>query len=354
MLNNNPATAGNALTAAGQRGGGGFDPKCLEILADIMCNLLGGQMHTVGRVTVTRLRAVKRAISERYAQLRLDPANLFVNHRTEIQRHPTFGSWEGHQKAYENQQQSLRNALKDWASAGCGGPGGAAYPTGRGSTYSRVQWIATPVPDRPATAAQAQADSQLERRYTLVFDSDVLPNLTIEQALQALRGRVEKTSRRIDMQSGEHKLVKENRDEHFFTGWWVDRLGGVSMPSLMIWQVPRGWVEGARAAVPAGDADQAARKLAQAENAYYEAREIYVGYKEGIETGAERAVVGAKVVAVGAAVVFVGAGVVVAAGAVAGAGTAAATAAATTTTSECRHRDDGDSSRRNSRSNLGD
>lgn len=309
--------------------GDGFDPECKDILGRILSFLYGGMTHVVGGVRVTGA-PLKRGIIERFTQLLEDSNNLYVKHRTVGESHPQFGSWEGHQQAYEQQQRGLREALNRWR-ARCGGPGGGGGPAGaRSAVEIANHWSTRPVPAQPKKASPIQG--QPIPLYSLVLDGRNSHGLTAEQATTMIRSAAERITRRIDMQSGEQKLIQQNNDEHPIISWISEGLGGASMPPLSIWDHARTMAIAALSATESGDVATAVKRLAMAAKSYERAYRAYATYKDNLFEGAETAVLGAEVTAVAAAVVFVAAGAAVVGAATAAAAATGGTASATTST----------------------
>jgi len=179
----------------------------------------------------------------------------------------------------------------------------------------------------PAPAPAPDTDAQQEQRYNLTLSGDSLSNLTRDQAIAALANHFDWTNNRVDQLSGEHKLLKQNRDDHWLIGSMADLAGGVSMPPLEMWDEPRNQLNAARAALGAKDVQGAANALIQADTAYKSCKDRYIAYKDGTISGAETVKVAAEVTLVACAVVMVAAGGAVIAGAgaagAAGAGGAA-------------------------------
>lgn len=304
------------LPAAGGAGGGGFDPHCLEILGRIMSFLYGGANHTVGTVGVMG-PPIHRGVIERYARLLEDPRDLYVHNRTLAQADPDYGSWEGHQLALEGEQRGLRKALDEWFKD-CGG-GGGVPPEGVKVARTASDWASRPVPDRPRRVAGPEVAP--EQRYTLVLQHAGGSNLTSLQAAAAINEELLWATNRLDQLSGEHDLLRQNREEHYVVGWMADVAGGVDLPPMSIWDEPRAKLAAVRAAVGAKDIGGAMISFAEFEKAIAPARQQFLNYKEGTISGAGAVLLGAEVVAVAAAVVFVVAGGALALGV--GAGTAA-------------------------------
>jgi hypothetical protein len=314
---------------AGGGGPGGFDPDCLNLLGQILSLLYGSAVHTVGSETVTG-PPIKRGLLERYQQLLEDPRNLYLTNRTRAQADPKYGSYEGHQEAFEGQQRSLRDALEQWRTR-CGPPGGGSVPEeSRAVIRTANDWSTRPVPERPRRADEA--GGQLEQRYTIVLGDRTLAQVTGAEALAALADRTRWDEGKLEQMSGEHALLKQNRDEHNVVGWIVDVAGGVTMPELSIWDESRNHLELLRSALSAQDVNRSVSELIAHETAYGQARRTYLSYKEGMEGGAENVVLGLEVVVVACAVTFVVAGGFALAGVGAGASATAGTAGMATTT----------------------
>lgn len=307
-------------------GSGGFDPKCLEILSRILSFLYGGANHDIGTVGVMG-PDIKRGVIERYTQLLEDTRDLYINNRTLAQADPVYGSWEGHQLALEGELRGLRRALDEWR-ASCSGPGGSGSPQEADAVVRTANvWATRPVPDRPRKATPQGGSEPL---YTLTLQHAGGTNLTRDAAAAAINEELRWATNRFDGMSGEHELLKQNREEHNVTGWLADVIGGASMPPLSIWDDARAKLAATRAATAAKDINAAMLSFTAFEQAFATARKQYLAYKDATIGGAETAVIGLEVIAVAAAVVFVVAGIAAVASAASVAAATAGTTAATT------------------------
>jgi hypothetical protein len=317
-------------TAPAAGGGGPFDPACMEILGRIMSFLYGGATHTIGGTAVTG-PALHRGVMERYVQLLEDSKDLYTNHRGIGEAHPQYGSWEGHQRALQGQQRGLRNALDEWRTRNCGGSNGGGGVPADAQRQVRIasDWATRVVPDRPRKASEATGQPAV-RRYTLTTTNHgTLTNQTEDQAVSTLQSQSQWDSNKLDQLSGEHDLIRQNREEHSVVGWMADTVGRVSLPPMSIWDNARKALEEERTAVKARRIEDAMNATIRFHKEYDAAKAKYLTYKEGTLGGAEAVKVGAEVVAIAAAVVVVVAGAALVAAAVvpaaaAGAGTTVA------------------------------
>ena len=194
---------------------------------------------------------------------------------------------------------------------------------------------------RPAPRASVQRDGPPDAgRAPAPGDQPTVPvvsietsegsfqNLSIPTAVGKLREAIESSSRRLSQLQGEHVLLKQNRDDHWFIGGIVDVVGGATMPDLSIWTPVGDALEGARNAADFNDPVAATAALKRAQDSFEAARTAYQAYKEAMEGGAESTIAGLKVVVKVCEITFVVAATVATGGAAAGAEAAGAGAEA--------------------------
>jgi hypothetical protein len=149
-------------------------------------------------------------------------------------------------------------------------------------------------------------------------------NLSIPAAVAKLREAIDSSSRRLSQLQGEHVLLKQNRDDHWFIGGIVDVVGGATMPDLSIWAPVGDALESARNAADFNDPVAATAALKRGQDSFETARTTYQAYKEAMEGGAESTIEGLKVVVKVCEITFVVAATVATGGAAAGAEAAGA------------------------------
>ena len=143
--------------------------------------------------------------------------------------------------------------------------------------------------------------------------------LILPDALRVLRRFADRISAHLEGGYEGHRYLQEIHDDQFIVAGISDLFGGRSIPSLMIWVVPRARLQQARTTIAQGDVARATTQLQQAANETRDAERRVYEYREGTIAGAERAIFALEVVEVAGAVaatvatggtagVFVGAG----------------------------------------------
>jgi hypothetical protein len=141
---------------------GGPNPNCLRVLGEILSFLFGGLTHTIDGVTLNGVN-LHRGLIERWQDLNNDPRNLYQNHRTRAQAHPQYGSWEGHQDQYRDQQRGLRDRIRQWVRNNCDDPNNSGgLPQGwRNVITNARRWVTNAPPSQPSTFVQQPPEPSL-------------------------------------------------------------------------------------------------------------------------------------------------------------------------------------------------
>ncbi|MGQ9677141.1 MAG: eCIS core domain-containing protein [Chloroflexota bacterium] len=182
----------------------------------------------------------------------------------------------------------------------------------------------TPLGEAPSTEAAAAV---AEERYNLTIGNDVLENVTRAQAIRVLRRHYQRIEGWTEAEAGSHKRLKDICAEQWIVASIADNLGGVVMPGLEIWNLPRSLLTAAKSDLDAGDVKKSVDSISKAEEAYVACHRIFYHYKEGHISGAETAVTALKVTAIaGAVAATVATGGIAAGGAAPTLGIAAGTA----------------------------
>lgn len=185
---------------------------------------------------------------------------------------------------------------------------------------------APPAPSGEAPTTEAAA-AVAEERYNLTIGKDVLENVTKAQAITVLRRHYQRIEGWTEAEAGSHKRLKDICAEQWIVASIADNLGGVVMPGLEIWNLPRSLLAAAKSDLDAGDVKKSVDSISRAEEAYVACHRIFYNYKEGHIAGAETAVTALKVTAVaGAVAATVATGGIAAGGAAPTLGIAAGTA----------------------------
>ena len=158
------------------------------------------------------------------------------------------------------------------------------------------------VAEAPPGASLAAPAPEAEKRYNLTIGSDVLENVTRQQAIRVLQRHYHRIRGWTEAEEGGHKRLKGIREEHWIVGAISDNLGGVTMPPLEMWALPYSLLEAAKADLDAGEVERSVQSLTRAEEAYVACHRLYYQYREGTISGAETAVIALKAVAVAGAV----------------------------------------------------
>ena len=197
------------------------------------------------------------------------------------------------------------------------------------SLLQRQAAATAPVPAGPVAVPTAGA------AYTLTIGSETFERVETQQAARLLGGQAQRIHDLVDAGEEGHWHQKEVRGDQPLIGWFADKLGGVSMPPIEMWDEPRRLVARARGALAAGDIVRAGDLLQQAENACRSCERRLYAYREGTIAGAktgEHIAIGVVVVAGVTEVALTGLAVGAATGAAEamGGGSAAAEATAGT------------------------
>jgi hypothetical protein len=180
-----------------------------------------------------------------------------------------------------------------------------------------VQAGATPVaaPDPAAARVRARTTpSSLHRKqdpqqpaasegtYTLTIGDTVLQNASKTDTIKALR----RTYNRIDATvAGDiegHKYMWNLRNDQYIVGFFADKLGGVSLPPMSIWEPVRQALGSTDAAIQRGSVEQTVDLLMDAQRLARDAHVRFIEYRDGTISGAERSVTVLKVTAAAGAV----------------------------------------------------
>lgn len=252
----------------------------------------------------------------------------------------------GHELAHVVQQSEMSSALPTGVTEPSEAPEMEADRVGReviqGEDFSiteqpREVLARQAAGDAPAPAAVDEAKpapapptGEAEKTYKISLWGKEYTNLTKTQALSVLRDVYHTIHNWTEAEREGHQYLKTIRDDQWIVGWFADRIGGVEMPPLWMWNEPLIFLDAALSTLNGGLVESTESNLIKAEGAYRECHAKYYEYRGGTIKGAERAVTGLKVVAAAGAVA---AGVATGGAATAALGTAATTAGGILTTS---------------------
>lgn len=188
------------------------------------------------------------------------------------------------------------------------------FPSGR--RLSRVGQCARPAVRRKVAAPETPQAAQV---YTLTIGDVVLQNASEVDARTALRRFYNRILARVAGDKEGHAYMDEIRKKQYIVGFFADRLGGVSMPPLTMWQDVENALTRAEKTVKKDSNDSiqsAVDQLVVAQALAQTAHDRFVMYRDGTITGADRSITVLKVTAAAGAV----AATVATGGAAAGAG----------------------------------
>jgi hypothetical protein len=200
-------------------------------------------------------------------------------------------------------------------------------PVGDGRPARRAFVQRDGPPDAGQSAGSATGGQPTVPVASIETNEGSFQNLSIPAAVVKLREAIDSSSGRLSQLQGEHVLLKQNRDDHWFIGGIVDVVGGATMPDLSIWAPVSDALESARNAADFNDPVAATAALKRAQDTFEAARSTYQSYKEAMEGGAESTIAGLEVVVKVCEITFVVAATVGTGGAAAGAEAAGAEAA---------------------------
>ncbi len=129
-----------------------------------------------------------------------------------------------------------------------------------------------------------------EQRYNLRVGTETIENVTLTEAIGALRRLYNHIHIQLEGDFEGHRHLRSVREDQWIVGFFADKLGGVEMPPLGIWSEPRSLLNAARSTLDMGSVEASIRNLEQAEAAYLRCHRRLVEYRDGTISGAETSV----------------------------------------------------------------
>ena len=182
------------------------------------------------------------------------------------------------QKKLGNQatrQLVLRQVADDSASA-------PAFPETTGTEFPMFPAVPQPTP---------------EERYNLVIGTQVLQNVTKEEALRQLRRQYNHIDAEMSGEEAGYEYQKENVDDHPVVSWFSDLLGGTEMPSRDLYTQAHNSLNLALDQLNEGSVQGSVQALVEAEKRYIAVHTAFQEYIGATVKGAERSVTTLKVTA---------------------------------------------------------
>lgn len=94
-----------------------------------------------------KIKELYKEVKFRYEDLLRDNHNLYRNHRDIDEAHPDYGSWQGHQRKYNEKRAELKKLLKLWNDHCKGDPDLVTYA--QADIEDAENYADIPAPERP-------------------------------------------------------------------------------------------------------------------------------------------------------------------------------------------------------------